>query len=161
MTVFLTILAGVITFVIGQIVIKLLVDPVHQLKLEIAEISHALIMYANIYANPNTATKEKEIEVSDILRALSSNLNGKAYLVPFYGYVQKSFGLPEKENIYTAAKSLIGLSNGVFSKSDNASIHNAHLRQKVCDLLNIYMPKEERISEDILKGSQNSIVSSK
>lgn len=51
-TVFFTVLSGVSIFVIGQLIVKLVLDPVHDLKKIIGQISHTLIERANIIANP-------------------------------------------------------------------------------------------------------------
>lgn len=60
MTVFLTVFSGVITFVLGQLVIKLLVDPVQDFRKAVADIALVLIEYANVYANPGVAGSEIE-----------------------------------------------------------------------------------------------------
>lgn len=60
MDIFLTIFAGVGTFVLGQIALKLLIDPVQSFKMTIAEVSNKLILYANIYANPRSPGDEKQ-----------------------------------------------------------------------------------------------------
>jgi len=84
MTVFLTVLSGVITFVLGQLIIKLLVDPVHDFRRTVADIALALIEHANVYANPGVAGSEIENKVSHELRRLSSRLNAQMYLIPYH-----------------------------------------------------------------------------
>ena len=41
-----TILSGVLVYVIGQVVMKLVVEPVHALKLAFAEVSESLLINA-------------------------------------------------------------------------------------------------------------------
>ena len=43
MEVFLTVFAGFATFALGQIVVKLVIDPVQEFKKVVADISHAVI----------------------------------------------------------------------------------------------------------------------
>lgn len=57
LTVFLTVLSGVMTFVIGQLIVKLLLDPVQDMKKTIAQISHTLIERENVIANPGVPKK--------------------------------------------------------------------------------------------------------
>ena len=45
-TVFLTVLSGVITYVLGQLVLRLVIEPVQELRRTISVISHALIRSA-------------------------------------------------------------------------------------------------------------------
>ena len=42
-TVFFTVLSGVITFVIGQLIVKLLLDPIQDMKKTIGQVSHTLV----------------------------------------------------------------------------------------------------------------------
>ena len=114
MTIFLTILAGVTTFVLGQIFLRLLVEPVHELKRTISDIAVALIQHANVYCNPGVAGEDKEREVAWELRSLASRLNAQMYLVPAYS----------KTNVDMAT------TNG--EKSD-----------KICDLLGVKVPNED------------------
>ena len=43
LAIFITVLSGVITFVLGQLIAKLVLDSVHDLKKTIGQISHALV----------------------------------------------------------------------------------------------------------------------
>ncbi len=93
MTVFLTVISSVLTFILDQLALKLLIDPVHEFKKTVADIAIALIEYANVYANPGVADSEIEIKVSEALRHLSSRLNTQIYLIPCYPFVSRIFSL--------------------------------------------------------------------
>ncbi len=97
MEVFFTIVTGFVTFALGQIAVKLVIDPVQEFKRVVAYISHALIEYANIYSNPGITGEENERIVSGELRKLSSRLNAQMYLIPAYEKTSKLFGLPARE----------------------------------------------------------------
>jgi hypothetical protein len=58
MQIFLTIFSGVLVFVIGQIFLKLVIDPVHQFKRIISDISLALIQYADVWRSKGLAYEE-------------------------------------------------------------------------------------------------------
>ena len=117
MTVFLTILAGVTTFVLGQMVLMLIIDPVHEFRRVVADISHALIQDAQVIWNPGLIGREMENAVSDRLGLLSSRLNAQMYLIPRYECTRKVFGLPSTKDVTDAANHLIGLSNSLYKST--------------------------------------------
>ncbi len=143
-TVFLTVFSGVVTFVIGQVVVKLVIEPVHEMKKTIAQISHTLIERANVIQNPGVLTKEVIDETSQQLRNLSSQLRAHLYIVPAYHQTACIFFLPKMAFVLSAAKSLIGLSNSVFSPTPEVYRANAVRVENVCDSLGIYMEDDAR-----------------
>lgn len=145
MDVFLTVVTGFITYALGQIAVKLLIDPVQEFKRVVADISHALIEYANVYGNPGITGVENEKKVSGELRKLSSRLNAQRYLIPAYRVSAKLFGLPSLEKATKAAEHLIGLSNGFGSNNRNQGILNSYRAQHVCNALGIYVSERERL----------------
>jgi hypothetical protein len=118
-TIFWTVFSGVLTFVLGQIVLKLVIEPVHEFKKTIADIALSLIEYANIYSNPGVTGEEKEKQVSEKLRNLASRINAHMYLIPYTALTSGLFGLPSHPKVLASVHDLIGLSNSVFkSPSD-------------------------------------------
>ena len=146
MSIFLTIFAGVVTYVLGQLVMKLIIEPVHEFKRVIANISHSLIEYANVYSNPGITGNDNEKNVSTVTRKLSSQLNAQIYLIPHYELTSKIFGLPPRKIVAQAALYLIGLSNSVGKSAANIDLasNNAEKVGKIRVLLDIYVPKEDR-----------------
>jgi hypothetical protein len=145
MTIFITVLSGVITFVIGQLILKLLIDPVHDFRRTVAEIALALIQYANVYANPGVAGSEVEKKSSEELRRLSSRLNAQMYLIPYYRITARIFGLPSRDKVVDAASCLIGLSNGVFKSASNLVLVNVERADKIRNALGIFIPENEQV----------------
>lgn len=154
MTTFLTIVSGVAVFVLGQLLLKLVIEPVHDVKRIIAEVAHVLIEDAIVFANPGTYGEEKEAEVSGKIRNLSSRLSAGIYLVPGYAITSKIFGLPTLEDATKATRKLIGLSNG-FSSRPNRDILNSYLAQHVRDALGIHIPENERLDPNLEKEILN------
>lgn len=146
-TVFLTVISGVITYVVGQLVLKLMLEPVHELKKTIGQISHSLIEHANVYGNPGIPPLETMRETSQHLRKLSSQLQAHLYLVPLYGFTACLFRLPSRTKILSASKLLMGLSNSVFRATDKTYEYNAKRVESICDLLGIYFAESERWPE--------------
>ncbi len=147
MTIFWTIFAGFMTFVLGQIFVRLVIEPVHEFKKTIADIALAIINHAHIYCNPGTHGKEIEDDVSKDLRKLSSRLNAQLYLVPKYDWTKRLFGLPSKMNVSQAMRNLIGLSNSVYKPE--LGMKNAIKSDDICDLLGIFMSEEDRASRKV------------
>jgi hypothetical protein len=113
MQVFLTVFCGVLVFVIGQIFLKLVIDPVHQLKRIISDISLALIQYANVWRSPGLPYEEDKelLEANGEFRKLASLLNASRYLIPIYNQTRIIFFLPNGEKLASAGQNLIALSN--------------------------------------------------
>ncbi|MBD1847805.1 hypothetical protein H6F89_31355 [Cyanobacteria bacterium FACHB-63] len=137
MTIFLTIISGVVTFVLGQIVLKLLIEPVHDFRRTVADIALALIEYANIYANPGAAGKEVEKQASVDLRKLSSRLHAQMYLIPCYRFTSKVFRLPSRCEVTEVARNLIGLSNGLSTSSSDVISANVQRANRIHHLLGL------------------------
>lgn len=56
-----TILGGVFVFSLSQLILKFLIEPIHEQRKAIGEILFGLVYYANSYANPgNNETKNSE-----------------------------------------------------------------------------------------------------
>lgn len=146
MEIFLTILSGVIVFILGQLALKLLIEPIQEFRKTVADIAHALIEYANIYANPGVVGNESEKKASEELRKLSSRLNAQMYLIPFYQIIAKIFGLPPRDKLVGAASDLIGLSNDVFKSSSDLVLPNLKRSERICITLGIYVPENERMN---------------
>ncbi len=149
MAIFLTILSGVLVYVIGQVVLKILLEPVQEMRRSIGNISHSLLYYANIIANPGVTDKEKIDDASTHLRSLSSEIQSHLYLVPMYDRTARLFRLPNRDEVMDAAKMLIGLSNSLHTAaSENIYEKNAKRVAKICDALDIYLPNDERWPDD-------------
>ena len=110
-TVFLTVLSGVLVFVFGQTFLKLVIDPVCQLKKTRSDISHTLIRYGHVIHNAQSVPEELHTETFDKLRELSGQLYADMELIPAYGLFGRVFFLPGKSKVYAAAKNLTALSN--------------------------------------------------
>jgi hypothetical protein len=148
-TVFLTVLSGVLTYVAGQLVLKLVIEPVHELRKTIGLISHVLIERANVIQNPGVPTEEVMDITSQELRKLSSLLQSHLYLVPKYDLTARVFRLPSKQELLNASSALIGLSNSVYRATGNVYEVNAKRVETVCDSLGIYLDEANRWPKEL------------
>ena len=146
-TVFLTVFTGTCTYVMGQIIVKLILEPVQELRKTIGQVSHMLIEHGSEIHTPGIADEAVIQGVSDKLAMMSAQLNAHLYLVPAYGLTAWVFRLPSRDDVLTASSALMGLANSVFP-SKNTRIFESNIRKKelVCDKLKIYLPPEDRIS---------------
>ena len=123
--VFYIILAGVIIYVLGEIVVKIVIDPVQELKRVIADIAFKLIHYSHIYqisSSEDTTGQaaEKSIDQQQLeqaaneYRKLASMLNAGYRLVPFYALARVAFFLPREADIMAARNALLEMSEEIF-----------------------------------------------
>ena len=110
----LTTLGAIVVFVASQLLGKLVVEPVQDLKKLLGEIRYALVFHAQAAMTP-VGDRAGEDEASLVFRKLACDLRSKIGSVPFYNWwARKSRGfLPKKEEAFEASKCLIGLSNSV------------------------------------------------
>ncbi|NGZ19171.1 hypothetical protein G6Z94_17910 [Vibrio aestuarianus] len=99
--VFVTVLSGVSVFVIGQIVLKLFIEPIISLKSTFGEISGLFLR-----EQPDIIGARANEEIREEIFRFSSLLLAKKSAVPFYPVVRFFFGLPSSESLTSAAKSL-------------------------------------------------------
>ncbi len=147
-TVFLTVLSGVITYVFGQLVLKLLIEPVQETKKLIGQISHSLTEHANVIQNPGVLEQEVMKNSSQHLRKLSAQLESQLYIVPIYTVTAFIFRLPPRKKILSAARSLMGLSNSVFRAKDGIYEQNSRRVENIHDSLGLYMAEGDRWPEE-------------
>ena len=126
--VFYIILAGVIIYVAGQIIVKIIIDPVQELKRVIADIAFKLIYYSHVYriapsadgsasgedAQRNIAPEKLE-QAADEYRKLASMLNAGYRLVPFYAVAKLLFFLPKEADLIEARNELLEMSEEIFA----------------------------------------------
>lgn len=143
MTIFGTVLSGVLVFILGQIILKLIIEPTQEYKKKISQIGFDLIRLGNIFANPRGRKDDDMLKACTQMREHSSSLYSYFYLVPFYRVTGFIFGLPSEEQVLEATKELIGLSNGHDGELANQGIINSYSMQKVKAALGIAIPKSE------------------
>ncbi|SFP85392.1 hypothetical protein [Hydrogenimonas thermophila] len=136
MELFATVISGVLIFVLGQLLLKLVVEPLQELKKEIALTLDSLFFYKYKISSPNANLEKDIFEVSSILRKHSSNLEVKSSIIPFYNCWYKLRILPSKKNIKKATNKLIGISNSLSpNNNNNNGIENSFQVKEVKTLL--------------------------
>jgi hypothetical protein len=145
-----TILSGVLVFVLGQIFVKLILEPVNKLKQTFAAVSHAYLLHIRVLYGPMGANDSDLTKAQDDFRLLSGNLCSDLCLIPSYGFWRLVFFLPEEAAIYKAAKSLIAL--GSWIKVNNTARQEYVIKhwQSAADQLGLYIDPASRVSDEVL-----------
>ena len=129
----LTVSGSVTVFVIGQLLTRTIIDPIHDLKKTIGELDFALIFHARAIHTP-IGKREDEDKTQEALRKIASDLRSKVRVIPVYGFWSICSCLPERKDILEASGQIIGLSNSVH-KEDRTD--NSKIEDKIRNLLNL------------------------
>ncbi len=150
MTVFLTVVAGVATLVVGQLFLRVIVEPIVEMRRSISDIAFAMIMRANVFSNRGTLGLEKEREVGDEIRTLASRLYAQMKLIPCYERIHWAFGLPPKTAVgQPQHPHLIGISNGLHDDAHGMGSINSRKADRVLELLGARLPEGETEPQEV------------
>jgi hypothetical protein len=144
-----TILGGVLIFVLEKIVEIFFINLIHKQKQVIGDICDKLIFYADLYSNPfnqkipqSPEIINRYIRARDEVRSLASLLNSRTQQITWYGFFAKLHIVLPQENIQEASRNLIALSNSFFEpevlKDLNIPILNIERVKKI--RLNLKIP---------------------
>lgn len=114
LSIFATVITGVLVFVASQFIMKFVLEPLQEYRSLLGRIGSSLILYANVcQVSPpeDIATARKE------LRKQASDLMERVYSIPAYGLLRLLFAwMPSEEDVIAASRQLIGRSNDVGSE---------------------------------------------
>ncbi|RKE24357.1 hypothetical protein B0G76_8240 [Paraburkholderia sp. BL23I1N1] len=108
-----TIVGGVIVYVIGQLVSKILIEPVHELKQAVGEVRFNLAFHAATILTPAARNEERSQKAYEALMRSSCDLLARAEAIRCFPVASMFFSLPSQESIRIAAKQIRGLSTYV------------------------------------------------
>ena len=111
-TFLLTILGGVSIFIVGQILMKLIIEPAQELKKSLGTVSNTLLLHQ---AQLTNAAFNKEIAFQ--IKSISAEILSKSGVLLGYDFVHKLFDLPSKANILMASRELNQISYGMREES--------------------------------------------
>lgn len=151
-----TILSGVFVFVLGQIFLKMVLEPINALKKSFADIAHGFFVNAPFIYNPKALNGDQKSIVRERLLSLSGNLHGSLHFVPCYKLWGWVFRMPKAQKIRDAAQCLVTISNWLHSDSNTAIEHIIKNYQDTTDALGIYVPPNSRVNDDLLNAAIRS-----
>jgi len=132
-----TVLSGVAVFVLGQIFVKMVLDPAQELYKLKGDIADALIFYANVDKR-YSGIKEEELEKAHLTyRQKASQLLARAHMLRWYRLWRFFRIVPDRKNIAAASRALIGLSNNVLDDGSNATSAKTRYQREICRLLDL------------------------
>ena len=129
-TTFLTIISGVLVFILSQWFVEYIIKPLQEYKKIKSQIAYDLVYFSNIYHNPCGLRKELYEEASKELRKDAAQIMAFSIKKPF------DF-LPTAKNMQEISNRLIGLSNSMdileFTKEDIKSIieNENYIKKKI------------------------------
>ena len=168
-TVFLTILSGVSVYVIGQIVLKFVVDPLHAQRETIGRVIDFLIQHETRYTHPGTEPNNPMIrktgrsaeewrhqleETKYRARQLASELIFRTHAVPLYTAFQLLPGIRTRTEIRTAHNDLMTLSSSLLNKPVYEGVKNRQRVDRIRTALRV--EPEFQVSEALKKGSEDA-----
>lgn len=138
-----TIFGGLILFIVSQLCLKVIIEPIVELKKIIGKVARTLLLYANQYHNPVELTEEnlnndllasERQRTSSEIRSMAGELLGAVQVIP--GYRMFSFlGLvPSLSKIKDAKASLVGLSNSLWKTKSNDNVYE-HVQKTEKELI--------------------------
>lgn len=118
-----TIGGGVLVYVIGQVLSKFFIGPLHDLRKAIGEVRFNLASHAPTIHTPIGRLKERSDKAREALMKSSCELIADLHAIPLYGVTRLlSFGvLPRRKAIEDAAVQLRGLSTHVHETGEKAN----------------------------------------
>lgn len=131
----LTIVTGVLLFVVGQFFAKFIIEPVQELKKILGKIRYSLAFHSRPIAS-SIGKPEWDDSAEETFRKLSCNLRSKIDEIPLYGWwssLSPKF-LPSRSSSLEAARLLMALSHSVH---DPDRSKNTGISDKISSLLNL------------------------
>ena len=99
-------------FLASQFAAEGIIKPYVEYRKVLAEISYALIYYANIIISaPAGSKREEHAEISERLRQLSARLRSAVTALPFHELMRLFKLIPSQDRVHDAAARLIRMSN--------------------------------------------------
>jgi len=102
----LTILGGIIVFVVSQFLDKLMIEPLNQFEKSRGEINYHLLFFANQYLNPGTVEKEELIKSFSRMRELSAKIITDMYAIHGYGLLVLLGMVPDQRDVILATNQM-------------------------------------------------------
>jgi hypothetical protein len=139
-----TVIAGVLVFLVGQLVLKCVIEPVQVLTATIARVSNLLLLYQAKLTNASC-----DDAIAEDMKRLSAEIISHSYHILCFPVSRLAFGLPSRMSLVNAAKELNmlyygmlhaarkdGIGGGYGSGSDRV-MRNINAMKRIGELLGI------------------------
>jgi hypothetical protein len=112
-----TVIAGVLVFLVGQLVLKCVIEPAGALKATIARVSNLLLLYQAKLAHASC-----EDAIAKDMKMLSADIISNSYNILWFPVSRLAFGLPSRMALLNAAKDLNMLHYGMLEAAKQAEM---------------------------------------
>ena len=122
MELFATIISGVGVLVLGELLQKLWLEPLKDLRKQISSIIEVLTEYESLFLGAEAASAESLQSASMAVSKCAIKLRGKTQMIPLYSIARYLYKLPNASSLNKAVEALNAISNFLVSNRDNKSI---------------------------------------
>ncbi|MCL7929703.1 hypothetical protein [Halomonas llamarensis] len=129
-------LAGITVYVIGQLLSKFFIEPLHELRKAAGEVRFNLAFHAPTIHTPIGRSEEISEAARQALMKSSCDLIAKLHAVPGFTIVRHLYfgALPNTRDVGAAAVQLRGFSTYVHEKSDKANENIEVINKRVAKI---------------------------
>ena len=109
MTVFWTVITGVLVFTLSQYVLKIVIEPSMEIKRRIADLASQLLMHQAKVVN----NRDPDKEIAPALKQCSARIRTASFLLPQYDWTRRVFQLPSDAQLLTASRETNHIANNL------------------------------------------------
>lgn len=156
MELFVTVISGVLVFVLGQILLYWVIDPVQEFRKLRGEIVFLLANHHAAIHGAQIIDQKEAVKVLDSLHVLGAKLHSAMELIPCYSYTKRIFRLPPAEKLRFAAGRLRLMGNSMFGKNPDTAYRLDLYRIEICEALDVHDPIEDGMKKvDLIQAIQD------
>jgi hypothetical protein len=137
MQIFLTVISGVLVYVLGQAVLHFVFEPIKEVNKQRGDTSFLLLSYRHKITNASNKGEKLQRDIKEMGAALVSTM----WQIPFYSFLSSLtvFGLPTKDDVLKAAQEINGISWGMgpIGSSATSAIENYKALKEIAGRLKI------------------------
>ena len=122
----LTIIGGVLVFSFSQLILRFLIDPVHEQTKAFGEIAFCLSYYSAWYANPGSGRSDDMERASNALRQCAGHLVATSRAIRCYKVFERLRLVPSQPGVKEATGHLIRISNSIFGAHGSNNSRDAN-----------------------------------
>lgn len=125
---------SILVFVVGQLISKFFIEPLHELRKVLGEVRFNLAFHAPTIHTPIGRSNESSDAARQSLMENSCDLIARLQAVPLYPIIRHLGALPNRRAIEAAAVQLRGLSTYVHEDGEKASANVEVVNKRVAKI---------------------------
>jgi hypothetical protein len=112
MQIFLTIVSGVVVYVLGQMILHFVLEPIKEFNRQRGDASFLLLKFRAKIANASNDDPDLQSEIKEMGAALVSTMTQ----IPCFDFCNRLGIVPSKREVLKAAREIVGISYGIGPK---------------------------------------------